>query len=196
MLKVAITGNIASGKTFVETVLSSNGYPVYDTDSIAHTILATSVEVREAFKDYDITNHRGEISREKLGNIVFAKPELKKVLEDIIHPEVRKEINKIFNFSGTADIIFVSVPLLFEAKFDDMFDKSILVYANDDIRLQRLMIRNDLTEEQARLRINSQMPQDEKASKVDYIIHNNTSIKDFEIEIYEVLKSLDNNKDK
>lgn len=196
MLKVAITGNIASGKTFVETVLSSKGYPVYDTDSMAHTILATSVEVREAFQDYDITNHRGEISREKLGNLVFAKPDLKKVLEDIIHPEVRKELRKVFNFSGIADIMFVSVPLLFEAHFDDMFDKSILVYANDDIRLQRLMIRNDLTEEQAQLRINSQMPQDEKASKVDYIIHNNSSIKDFENEIFNVLKELENNKDK
>ncbi len=196
MLKVAITGNIASGKTFVETVLSSKGYPVYDTDSMAHTILATSIEVREAFKDYDITNHRGEISREKLGNLVFAKPELKKVLEEIIHPEVRKEINKIFNFCGTSDIIFISVPLLFEANFDDMFDKSILVYANDDIRLQRLMIRNDLTEEQAQLRIDSQMSQDEKASKVDYIIHNNSSVKDFEKEIYSVLNDLKNNKDK
>ena len=195
MLKVAITGNIASGKTFVETVFSSKGYPVYDTDAMAHTILATSVEVREAFRDYDITNHRGEISREKLGNLVFAKPDLKKILEDIIHPEVRKELRKVFNFSGIADIIFVSVPLLFEARFDDMFDKSILVYANDDIRLQRLMIRNDLTQEQAQLRIDSQMPQEEKASKVDYIIHNNSSIKDFENEIFAVLKELENNKD-
>ena len=195
MYRVAITGNIASGKTFVETVLSSNGYPVYDTDLIAHDILATSVKVREAFKDFNITNHKGEISREKLGQLVFAKPDLKKVLEDIIHPEVRKELNKIYSITSEEKFVFVAVPLLFEAHFEDMFDKSILVMADDEIRLQRLMYRNDLSKEDAQRRIDSQMPQEEKVKLVDFVVHNNSSIKDFEVEISKMLSKLENIKD-
>lgn len=195
MYRVAITGNIASGKTFVETVLSSKGYPVYDTDLIAHDILATSVKVREAFKDFNITNHKGEISREKLGQLVFAKPDLKKVLEDIIHPEVRKELNKIYSITSEEKFVFVAVPLLFEAHFEDMFDKSILVMADDEIRLQRLMYRNDLSKEDAQRRIDSQMPQEEKVKLVDFVVHNNSSIKDFEVEISKMLSKLENIKD-
>lgn len=195
MYRVAITGNIASGKTFVETVLSSKGYPVYDTDLIAHDILATSVKVREAFKDFNITNHKGEISREKLGQLVFAKPDLKKVLEDIIHPEVRKELNKIYSITSEEKFVFVAVPLLFEAHFEDMFDKSILVTADDEIRLQRLMYRNDLSKEDAQRRIDSQMPQEEKVKLVDFVVHNNSSIKDFEVEISKMLSKLENIKD-
>ena len=129
MLKVAITGNIASGKSCVETILSSKGFDVYDTDSIAHDILSTSFKVREAFNDFDISNYKGEISREKLGRVVFLNPEKKKVLESIIHPEVKNELNRIFEFNSGKEFVFVAIPLLFEAHFEDLFDKSILVMA-------------------------------------------------------------------
>ena len=124
MLKVAITGNIASGKSCVEAILSSKGFDVYDTDSIAHDILSTSFKVREAFNDFDISNYKGEISREKLGRVVFLNPEKKKVLESIIHPEVKNELNRIFEFNSGKEFVFVAIPLLFEAHFEDLFDKS------------------------------------------------------------------------
>ena len=76
-----------------------------------------------------------------------------------------------------------------------MFDKSILVMTDDEIRLKRLMKRNNLSKENAQLRIDSQMPQEEKVKKVDYVIKNNTSLKNVEIEIEKVLNQLLNNKD-
>ena len=76
-----------------------------------------------------------------------------------------------------------------------MFDKSILVMTDDEIRLKRLMKRNNLSKEDAQLRIDSQIPQEEKVKKVDYVIKNNTSLKDLEIEIEKVLNQLLNNKD-
>lgn len=190
MLRVAIAGNIASGKSCVESILASKGYSVYDTDFIAHDILATSYKVRETFKNFDILNFKGEISREKLGKVVFSNPEMKKKLEDIIHPEVRNELNKIFDLSKTDEIVFVSVPLLFEAHFEDMFDKSILVMTDNKIRLERLMKRNNLSEEDAQLRINSQMPQEEKVKKVDFVIKNNSSLENLELEIDNLLNQL------
>lgn len=190
MLKVALTGNIASGKSFVEAVLSGYGYQVYDTDMIAHKILATSLDVREAFSNYDILNHKGQISREKLGKIIFAKPEMKKILEEIIHPQVKQELMKIFQFMQNEEIIFISIPLLFEAHFEEMFDKTIFVQADDTLRLERLMVRNDLTKEEAELRIKSQIPQEEKIKKVDFVIRNNSSVKEFEEEIKKVLEML------
>lgn len=195
MLKIAIAGNIASGKSCVESILSSKGFEVYDTDLIAHDILATSNKVREAFKNFDILNYKGEISREKLGKVVFSNPEMKKVLEEIIHPEVRNELNRIFNLSSNKKFVFVSIPLLFEAHFEDMFDKSILVMANDRVRLERLMKRNNLSKEDAQLRIDSQMPQDEKVKRVDYIIKNDSSLGNLKIEIDNLLTKLENDKD-
>lgn len=192
MLRVAIAGNIASGKSCVESILASKGYSVYDTDSIAHDILATSYKVRESFKNFDILNFKGEISREKLGKVVFSNSEMKKKLEDIIHPEVRNELNKIFDLSKADEIVFVSVPLLFEAHFEDMFDKSILVMTDDKIRLERLMKRNNLSEEDAQLRINSQMPQEEKVKKVDFVIKNNSSLENLKLEIDNLLNQLKN----
>lgn len=190
MLRVAITGNIASGKSCIESILTSKGYSVYDTDSIAHDILATSYKVREAFKNFDILNYKGEISREKLGKVVFSNSEMKKQLEDIIHPEVRNELNKIFDLLKTNKIVFVSIPLFFEAHFEDMFDKSILVMTDDNIRLQRLMKRNNLSKEDAQLRIDSQMPQEEKIKKVDFVIKNNSSLETLKSEIKNMLNQL------
>ena len=195
MLRVAIAGNIASGKSCVESILSSKGFEVYDTDLIAHDILATSYKVREAFKNFDILNYKGEISREKLGKVVFSNPEMKKVLEGIIHPEVRNELNRIFNLSSNEKFVFVSIPLLFEAHFEDMFDKSILVMADDSVRLERLMKRNDLSKEDAQLRIDSQMPQGEKVKRVDYVIKNDSSFENLKIEIDNLLTKLENDKD-
>lgn len=190
MLKVAITGNIASGKSFVEAVVSSFGYDVYDTDMIAHKILALSGEVREAFKDYDILNHKGEISRGKLGKLVFCKKELKTILESIIHPQIVDEINKLFKYTKEEEIIFISVPLLFEAKLDKMFDKVIFVQADDEVRLQRLMVRNSLTEEEAKLRMDSQLSQEEKIKRCDFVVHNNSTMGEFEEQIKDVIKKL------
>ena len=195
MLKVAIAGNIASGKSCVESILSSKGFEVYDTDLIAHDILATSYQVREAFKDFDVLNYKGEISREKLGNVVFSNPEMKKVLEDIIHPEVRNELNKIFNLSSNEKFVFVSIPLLFEAHFEDMFDKSILIIADDKVRLERLMARNNLSKEDAQLRIDSQIPQEEKVKRVDYVVNNDSSFENLKNEIDNLLIKLKNDKD-
>ena len=169
VLKVAITGNIASGKSQVEDYISSLGYPVYDADIIAHDILNLLTE----FYGYDVFSS-GKIDRKKLGELVFNNIELKQKLEKLVHPEVKKKIIELFDKHRNDKYVFVSVPLLYEAGFDNMFDRVLLITVDEAIQLNRLMSRNGYTEEQAKVRINSQLSQNIKAEKADYIISNDS----------------------
>ena len=151
MLKVAITGNIASGKSKAELIIAKY-YPVYDTDKIAHEILDNITE----FYGYDVFTD-GKIDRKKLGDLVFNNYELKTKLEELVHPKIRENLLEIFKVHKRDKMVFVSVPLLFEAGFKDMFDKTILISAKENLRLKRLMMRNNFTREEALKRIKSQM---------------------------------------
>lgn len=176
MLRIAIVGNIASGKSTVEHFLLEKGYPVLDTDKVAHNLLEeVKSEIILAFAGYDILD-KNEISREKLGKLVFKHPNLKKLLESILHPKIRLKITEFCQSNQSSDFVFVSIPLLFEAHMEDLFDKILFVYAPDEIRLQRLIIRNGYDEEYAKCRIASQMPQEVKLPKADWVIYNNTDI--------------------
>lgn len=169
MLKIAITGNIAAGKSEVEKIISEN-YPVYDADKIAHKFL-------------------GNVDRRALGEKVFNDPIARKELESFIHPKVKDEILNIFT-KITTPVVFVSIPLLFETGFDKLFDKVLFVQCNDDIRLEHLMKRNNFTKEQALARMNSQMPQEEKIAKSDYVIYNNSNLDELKKQVTKFIDEL------
>lgn len=169
MLKIAITGNIAAGKSEVEKIISEN-YPVYDADKIAHKFL-------------------GNVDRRALGEKVFNDPIARKELESFIHPKVKDEILNIFT-KITTPVVFVSIPLLFETGFDKLFDKVLFVQCNDDIRLEHLMKRNNFTKEQALARMNSQMPQEDKIVKSDYVIYNNSNLEELKKQVTKFIDEL------
>lgn len=176
MISIAIVGNIASGKSTVENVLRKKGYKVFDSDIIAHEVLDDlSEKILEAFKDYDISKN-GRISRQKLGALVFKDKNLKEKLENIVHPEIKDRLKKIFEENKLEKYIFVSIPLLFEVGWRNLFDKILFIYTEDKIRLNRLMQRNNFTKDEALARIKSQLPQEEKVKVSDFIINNNHSI--------------------
>ncbi len=176
MISIAIVGNIASGKSTVENVLRKKGYKVFDSDIIAHEVLDDlSEKILEAFKDYDISEN-GRISRQKLGALVFDDKNLKEKLENIVHPEIKDRLKKIFEENKLEKYIFVSIPLLFEVGWRNLFDKILFIYTEDKIRLNRLMQRNNFTKDEALARIKSQLPQEEKVKVSDFIINNNHSI--------------------
>ena len=189
MIKVAIVGNIASGKSEFEKYLFNNDYVVFDTDVMTHDILVDKPEVSEAFEEYDVFEH-GRLSREKLGKLVFDNEDLKEKLEDIVHPLILEDIENLFKTYKDEEYVFVSVPLLFEVGWEQIFDKIIFIKSDDDIRLKRLMERNGYTEEYAKKRMNSQLPQEEKIAKADIVVENNSTKEEFYKNIKTCLKNL------
>lgn len=182
MRKVAITGNIAAGKSAVEDILKSKGFKILDTDVVGHEILEKNEEVRLEFQEYDVFEN-GKISREKLGKLVFSDKSLLEKLNSITHPLIRKKIEEFFADNSSEEVVFVAIPLLFEAGMEDMFGEIIIVIADDNIRLKRLMKRNGYIKEYAEQRLNSQMPQADKIKKSDIVINNNGMLSDLKIQI-------------
>ena len=184
MIKYAICGNIASGKSEVEKILLNLGYKVLDTDKVAHELLKEkSDEIINEFKGFDICEKNGEISRKKLAKIVFFDKKMKEKLEKILHPLIKIRIAKYFADNEKEEKVFVAVPLLFECGMENLFDKIIFIYTKDRIRLERLILRDNYSGEIAKIRMDSQIPQDEKVKKSDIVVYNNSSLEDLEREI-------------
>lgn len=181
--KFAIAGNIASGKSAVEGFFKEKGFVVLDTDNVAHEVLETHAEeIIKAFEGEDISSN-GVIDRKKLGEIVFSSYHARKKLESIVHPVIRVYIEEYMASRADEKFLFVAIPLVFEAKMEDLFDKIIFVFADDEIRLERLMKRNNLTQEDAMRRINSQMSQFTKLEESDYVFHNNGTLENLKNQV-------------
>jgi dephospho-CoA kinase len=189
MLKIALVGNIASGKSTVENFLSELGYRVFDSDKICHNILETSQEIFDVFKDYDVLDN-GKINREKLGQLIFSSPDLKKKLEEMTYKDLKIEFNNIFTKYGNEKFIFISVPLLFEAQMENLFDKTIFIFCDNSKRLERLIKRNGYSLEYAKIRMSAQIPQEEKLKKADYIIYNNSSIENLKAQTLNLIEQI------
>ena len=192
MIKYAIVGNIASGKSTMEKVLEEHNFVVLDTDFMTHDILIDNPEIAKAFQEYDVFEY-GKLSREKLGKLVFNDTELKLKLENLVHPLIRQELENAFETFKEEPCIFISVPLLFEVGWEDMFDKVIFIKSDDNIRISRLIERNGYTKEYAHKRIDSQLPQENKLKKADYVIENNGSVDEFKNEINSFIETIQQN---
>ena len=190
-MNIGITGSIACGKSTVSDYLIDKGYTIIDADKLGHVAL-TSDDVKrklaEKFGDEILENN--EISREKLGKLVFGNDDNLKILNSIIHPKIKELILKLQEEHKDEDLVFLDIALLYEANFVDLVEKVAVVYVDEDVQLERLMMRNSLPKEEAIKRVESQMSPREKASLGDFVINNSYSKEDTFQQIDEILEKL------
>ena len=188
---IGITGSIACGKSTVSNYLKSKGYIVIDADKIGHEALDDDY-VKEklilAFGNEILEDNK--INRQKLGELVFGSSSNLNVLNSIVHPEIRKKILEKIDKNNDKELIFIDVALLFEAKFDDLVDKIIVVYVDKNTQLTRLMKRNSISKKEALSRIVSQMSPIEKAKLGDYTVNNNLDVINTYEQVDKVLSEL------
>lgn len=185
-MKIAITGTIGSGKSEVSLYLQEKGYYVFDCDRANAYLLQEGnlghFLVKEAFSDcFD----GDTLNKEKLASRVFSNKEDKKILEDIMHPLI---LDMMKSYEDV-DPFFAEVPLLFEANWQDYFDKSLLVVANEDDIKNRLLEKG-YRQEDINKRINNQMPLKDKMKMASQIIYNNGSLIDLHNLIDDWLKDI------
>jgi dephospho-CoA kinase len=176
MLKVGLTGSIAVGKSFVLDVLRELGARTIDADQVARECVepgtpGLAVVVREYGEG--VLNADGSLDRAKLGAIVFGDEAKREKLNSILHPFIiarQDEIIERWEQETPDAIAIIDAALMIESGGYKRFDKLIVVHCQPEIQLQRLMKRNNLSRDEAELRVKSQMPQEEKMKYADYLI--------------------------
>lgn len=178
MIKLAITGGIGSGKSVVSEILKLYGIPVYIADDESKRLTESSEEIREKLTEKfgnDIYEG-GKLNKPLLASIIFNDKEKLKTVNSIIHPVVRADLSEWLESYADSKIIASESAILFESGFNAMFDKVITVYTPLEIRIKRIMSRNNTSYDNAKQRIESQMPDEEKVKLSDFVIDNSGNI--------------------
>ncbi|KAK3029031.1 hypothetical protein RJ639_040083 [Escallonia herrerae] len=189
---VGLTGGIGAGKSTVSNLFKAHDIPVVDADVVARNVLKKGSggwkKVVAAFGE-DILLENGEVDRPKLGQVVFSDPAKRQLLNRLLAPYISLGIllEVLTLWMKGCKVIVLDIPLLFEAKMDKWTKPIIVVWVDPEIQLQRLMARDRTTVEEAKNRINAQMPLDQKRAKADLVICNNGSLDDLNENFRKVL---------
>lgn len=193
MIKIGLTGGIATGKSTVGRILRQKGVSVISADELSHQALlpgsATYQRIVAEFSPKILTPD-GEVNRKLLGEIVFKDEAARKRLEQIVHPFVInkiRELLEVYSKQGVR-IVVVEVPLLFEAGLTDLFDQIWVVSSTFESQLQRIHERDGLEEEEAKKRIATQLPLKEKEKRADVVIKNDHNFDSLEKQVLALLQ--------
>lgn len=177
-LVIGLTGSIGTGKTLIANRCRKKGIPVVDADLIAREVVEQGKSAHEkivATFGNEVLHEDGSLNRSALGAIVFNDAEKRQQLNDITHPEIRKEmIHQRDSFIAEGhQFVVLDIPLLYESNLTHFVEKIIVVFVDKDVQLKRIIARDELTEKEAKKRINTQISVAEKAKRADAVIDNN-----------------------
>jgi len=195
MLRVALTGGIATGKSHVLDQFRRHGVPCLDADELAHGVTASGTEATQAIAarfGAGVLAADGAVDRQKMGPIVFADAAARRDLEAIVHPAVYRAIAaglRAFELVGGAPLAIVDVPLLYESGHASDFDRVIATVCPPDVQMRRLLDRG-LSEREAQQRLAAQMSAVEKASRADFMIRTDGSFEETNREVERILSNL------
>jgi dephospho-CoA kinase len=199
MLKVGLTGGIATGKSYVLSVLSELGCEVMDADQTAREVVEPGQPAfEEIFAHFgsEVVGADGRLDRPKLGAIVFNDPAQREKLNPIVHPKVFEAQARWMaevEARNPQAVVIIDAALMIETGSYRRFDKVVVVYCEPELQLQRLMARNNMTQEEATARISSQMPSAEKLKFADFSINTSLGFEDTRLQtvaLYEQLRKL------
>jgi dephospho-CoA kinase len=196
LLRVGLTGGIATGKTYVRTRLADRGVPTIDADTVAREVVEPATPglaaIHRRFGDCVLLAD-GRLDRRALGDIVFADEAARHDLEAIVHPEVYAAIGRWFDELariGRYEIAVADIPLLYETSHERDFDVVVVTACDPATQLKRLMTRDDASEEDARRRIAAQWPLTDKVQRADHVIWTDGTFEETERRIEEVHRRL------
>jgi dephospho-CoA kinase len=192
--RIALTGGIATGKSYVAAKLKDAGVPIVDADVLSREVVAPGTPglaaVRKRFGP-DAVRRDGTMDRVRMAQIVFKDRRARLDLEAIIHPAVQKAIDEFFaSLPRRTPFAVADIPLLFETGRDKQFDQVIVVACPRDMQLQRLMERNKLSKDDAERRLNAQLPIDQKVAKATHVIRTEKSFEDTDRQVQDLIKKL------
>jgi dephospho-CoA kinase len=178
VLRVGLTGGIGAGKSEVSARLAAQGAVVIDADAIAREVVEPGTdglaEVVGAFGP-EVLLPDGSLDRPRLGDIVFADPELRGKLNAIVHPRVAARMAELERGAGPGAIVVFDVPLIAESGRSDVYDLVVVVDAPPRVQVERLVRRRGMTREQARARMQAQVSRKQRLAIADIVIDNSGS---------------------
>lgn len=191
MIKVGLTGSIGMGKSTVAAMFEDEGIPVFDADAVVHALqgpggcLVPAIEA--AFPG--VTTAAG-VDRLKLGNLVFASPELLDRLESIVHPAVALERARFVQRHRSASLIVFDIPLLFEKGRETELDAVVVVSATSEIQRRRVLARPAMTQAKLDRILALQMPDARKCESADFVIDTSAAIEATRDQVRKVIACL------
>lgn len=185
MLRLGITGGLGSGKSTAARFFADRGARLFDADAEAKLILLRYEPIRQALIEEwgeAVLNEVGEIDFARLATYAFSKPKRQHRLNEIIHPKVIQVAEREMMKASQEGIhLFVlDVPLLFEAQFEQYLDYTLAIAAVEEIRVQRALARETLSESEIRKRIKLQLTDEERIARADFVIRNNGTLEEFQ----------------
>ena len=192
MIKIGLTGSIGMGKTETAKIFNSLKIPVYDADASVHKIYESGNIGALAIKDIfpEAISADGSVDREILGSIVVGNKTNIKKLEEIIHPLLKEDRIDFFKKNINEEIVVLDIPLLLETNGESQVDYVVVVSTSENIQKQRVLKRPNMTEDKFEKILLSQMPNDIKCQKADFIIDTSISIDDAKKQVLNILKKI------
>ena len=181
MLVAGLTGSIATGKSTVSGILKELGAFIVDADRAAHEVVLPGTKAwNEIVRIFgkEILQKSGEIDRERLGRIIFNDSAMRSILEEVVHPEVVHSMDEQIRSikSGFPDaVVILDVPLLIETGMHKGVGEVIVVYCPEDMQITRLMVRDNISREDALAKVRSQISIEEKRRYATLLIDNSAS---------------------
>ena len=186
---IALTGGISTGKSTVCNLFKLHGFLIIDADEIAHKLLdENSAKIAEMFGSQYVEN--GKVLRKELGKIIFTNEDNKLKLESLLHPLIKNEIVKRSRLFESQDKpYFIDIPLFFE-KMHYPIPRSLVVYTPKDLQVQRLMKRDNISEEEALVKISNQWDIEKKKELADMVIDNSKNLKNLQDEVERIIEEI------